>query len=79
MKQFDKPLVTISPEEYDQLQECKSLINMLWMQFGPHEWPREFSLPRGKTFRDYSEHSHEFAFYQFRSRIDHLMGYDDSE
>jgi hypothetical protein len=79
VKKFDTPMVTISQEEYDQLQECKSIINVLWMQFGPHSWPERFRMPKGKTFRDFSEHSHEFEFYQIRSRFDRLMGYDDSE
>jgi hypothetical protein len=79
MKEFEPPMVCISPEEYKQLQECKRLINLLWMQFGPHQWPAEFRMPRGKTFLDFHEESHEFKFYQFRSRMDRLMDYDDSE
>jgi len=79
MKKFDPPMVCISPEEYEQLQECKALINTLWMRFGPYEWSKEFRLPKGKTFRDFPLHSTEFKFYQIRSRIDRLMDYDDSE
>jgi hypothetical protein len=80
MKEFDKPMVTVSQEHYDQLQECKALINMLWMQFGPYQWPAEFRLPKGKTFRDFHEQSYEFKFYSgFRSRVERLMEFDDSE
>ncbi len=80
MKEFDKPRVSITQEEYDQLQECKSLVNMLWMRFGPYKWPTEFNLPRGKTLRTFHEKSDDFKFYsEFRSRIDRLMGFDDSE
>ena len=79
MKEFDKPLVTITQEHYDQLQECKAIIECLWMQFGPHEWPEAFRLPKGKTFHEFSEHSNEFKFYQIRSRFDRLFDYDDSE
>jgi len=68
MKEFPAPMVTISHEE------------MLWTRFGPYEWPREFQLPKGKTFRDFPEHSDEFKFYSgFRSTIDWLMEFDDSE
>jgi hypothetical protein len=79
MKTFDKPMVTISQEEYDQLQECKAVINVLWMQFGPHSWPERFHLPKGKMFADLDPHGHEFEFYQLRTRFDRLMDYDDSE
>ena len=80
MKEFDEPMVTVSQEHFDQLQECKALIDMLWMHFGPYNWPQEFRLPRGKTFRDLSEHSAEFKFYSsFKTRVDRLMEFDDSE
>ena len=80
MKEFDKPMVTITQEHFEQLQECKALVNMLWLQFGPYQFPAEFRLPKGKTFRDLSEHSDEFKFYAtFRSRLDRLMEFDDSE
>ena len=79
MKDFDEPMVTISKEHYDQLQECKSIVECLWTQFGPHSWPDRFRLPKGKTFADLDPHGHEFAFYQLRSRFDRLMGFDDSE
>ena len=79
MKEFDKPLVTISQEEYDQLQECKSIIKCLWKQFGPHSWPDRFRMPKGKTFVNLDPNGHDFEFYQLRSRFDRLMDYDDSE
>jgi hypothetical protein len=83
MKDFDKPLVTISQEDYDQLQECKALINMLWRRFCllGNGWPKEFRLPRGKSFRDFlgPEHSEDFQFYRFTQRVDVLMDFDDSE
>ena len=77
MKAFDTPMVTISQEEYDQLQECKAIINVLWMQFGPYQWPEAFRLPKGKTFADLD--TSEFEFYQIRSRFETLFGFDDSE
>jgi len=80
MKEFPAPMVTISHEEHQQLTKCRDLIKMLWTRFGPYEWPREFQLPKGKTFRDFPEHSDEFKFYSgFRSTIDWLMEFDDSE
>ena len=77
MKEFDKPLVTITPEEYEQLQECKRVLTVLWRQFGPHSWPREFNLPSGKNFQNCSPE--EFEFYTLRSKLDRLFDYDDSE
>ena len=78
MKEFDKPMVTITQEHFEQLQECKTLINMLWTQFGPYQWPQEFRLPKGKTFRDLP--ADDFQFYSgFTSRMDRLMEFDDSE
>jgi hypothetical protein len=77
MKEFDKPMVTISQEHYEQLQECKAIVNSLWMQFGPYSWPEAFRLPKGKTFADLD--SYEFEFYQLRSRVEKLLGFDDSE
>jgi hypothetical protein len=81
MKEFDKPMVTISQEHFEQLQECKALINTLWMRFGPYEWPKEFRLPKGKTFRDLlPAESDDFQFYSgFTSRVEYLMKFDDSE
>ena len=54
---------------------------MLWTQFGPYQWPQEFRLPKGKTFRDLlPEDSDDFQFYSgFTSRMDRLMEFDDSE
>ena len=81
MKEFDKPMVTISQEHFEQLQECKAIVECLWMQFGPHSWPDRFRLPKGKTFADLdlAQGSHEFEFYQLRPRFDRLFDYDDSE
>lgn len=78
MKNFDQPLVTISQEEYDQLQECKSLIRLLWNRFCLFgSWPKAFRVPQGKSFRDFPEHSDEFQFYRFTHRVDNL--FDDGE
>lgn len=80
MKNFDAPLVTITQEEYDQLQQCKALIELLWAKFGPYDWPEAFRLPKGKSFRDLlPEDSTDFQFYQFRSHVNRLMEFDDSE
>jgi len=78
MKEFGEPMVTISREEYDQLQECKALIDMLWMRFGPYDWPKEFRLPRKKLLCDFHPESDEFRFYAgFRQRINVLVDFDD--
>ena len=82
MKDFGEPLVTITRAEYDQLQECKSLIKLLWDKFCifGNGWPKEFRLPRGKSFRDFlPEYSTDFQFYRFTSRVENLMNFDDSE
>ena len=79
MKEFDEPMVTVSQEHFDQLQECRSIVEDLWRQFGPYKWPEAFRLPRGKTFADLDPHGHEFRFYQIRSRLGRLMEFDDSE
>ena len=81
MKTYDTPMVTISQEEYTQLQECKSLINLLWMRFGPYSWPKPFRLPKGTTWRDLEEpgRQEDREFYRFSSRMDVLMNFDDSE
>lgn len=74
MKKFNDPMVTISKEHYKQLQECKSLIELLWEKFGPYDWPEEFRLPRGKSFSDFlPENSTDFKFYQFKTRMNNLM------
>ena len=81
MKNFDTPMVTISKEEYDQLKECKMLINTLWRKFGPYDWPREFSLPKNLSWKDLYEveQEGERGFYQFTQRVNELMKFDDSE
>jgi len=81
MKKFDTPMVTISQEEYEQLQECKTLVNMLWMRFGPYQWPKVFQLPKGTTWKDLDkpERKDDFDFYRFVHRVDVLMNFDDSE
>ncbi|MGD9728629.1 MAG: hypothetical protein AB7L09_01405 [Nitrospira sp.] len=79
MKEFDKPLVTISQDEYEQLQECKNLIRTLWMRFGAHRWPKEFYPPKGLSWADIAKNPEEFDFYRWTHRIDVLMNYDDSE
>jgi len=72
-------MVTITQEHYNQLLECKNIVEVLWRKFGPHSWPREFSLPAGRTLSDIASDVHEFAFYTIRSRFDSLFDYDDSE
>lgn len=80
MKKFPAPMVTISPEEYAQLQKCKSIVETLWWKFGPYSWPEVFRLPRGTTFKDIiNDHEQEIAFYQICSTMKTLMGFDDSE
>ena len=77
MKEFDTPMVTVSKDHYDQLQECKRIVTLLWMKFGPYEWPKEFRMPKGKTFADLNKS--EFDFYLLRSSMDTLFEFDDSE
>ncbi len=79
MKKFPAPMVTISPEEYEQLQKCKSVVETLWRKFGPYSWPDAFRLPKGTTFKDIINDEQEMAFYQLRSDVDTLMEFDDSE
>ncbi len=79
MKNFPAPMVTISPEEYAQLQKCKSIVETLWWKFGPYSWPEVFRLPRGKTIKDIINDEHEMAFYAIRTDIGTLMEFDDSE
>ena len=81
MREFDKPMVTISQEHFDQLQECKALIELLWRRFGPYDWPEEFRLPKGMTWSDLAKKGEtiEGSFYRFTHRMDVLMDFDDSE
>ena len=80
MKEFDQHMICISQEEHQQLLECKTLINLLWSKFGAYDWPKEFRLPKGKTFRDLlDDGSDDFQFYQFIQRMENLMNFDDSE
>ncbi len=74
---FDQPLVTITQEHFEQLQECKALIEVLWQRFGPYDWPKEFRLPSGKLVSDLTQD--DLKFHQFTHRMDVLMGFDDSE
>ena len=77
MREFDKPMVTISQEHFDQLQECKALIKILWQRFGPYDWPKKFRLPPGKLVSDLTQD--DLKFHQFTHRMDVLMDFDDSE
>ena len=77
MKEFGKPLVTITQEHYDQLQECRALIELLWAKFGHCDWPKEFRLPPGKFVSDLTQD--DLKLHQFTHRMDALMDFDDSE
>jgi len=79
MKDHGSPMVTISQEHFEQLQECKKIVEAFWRKFGPHSWPREFHLPAGTTFYDIQHDPEEMYFYQLRTRFDRLFDYDDSE
>jgi hypothetical protein len=43
MKEFDAPLVTITNEEYEQLVECRKILDELWMEHSPHS--RQWNIP----------------------------------
>ena len=79
MKEFPAPMVTIPPEEYEQLLKCKSIVETLWRKLGPYSWPDVFRLPKGTTFADIVHDEEEMRFYQIRTEIERLMGFDDSE
>lgn len=73
MKEFDDPQVTVTREEYDQLVECRRIVQHLWSVYGPYNFPKE--LQQG--FEAFDEH---IAFPRsVCSRIRDLEEFDDGE
>jgi len=79
MKKFEPHRVCITQEEYQQLQQCKRIVSLIWRKFMWNGWPKEFRLPPGKTFADFVNDPDAMEFYQLRSTVDQLFDYDDSE
>jgi len=77
MKDFGKPAVTISAEEYAQLKECQGIVKTLWHNLGPYNWPAEFRLPPKKTLLDFLPEEREL--FAVGGKIADLFGWDDSE
>lgn len=74
MKEFDDPQITVTREEYDQLVECRRIVNHLWEIYGPYNFPKELEEP----FMALGEREHRFPR-SVNSRIRDLEDFDDSE
>jgi len=35
VKEFDEPRICLKQDEFDQLQECRRIVQHLWQTFGP--------------------------------------------
>jgi hypothetical protein len=74
VKEFEEPRVTIEKGEYEQLQECKRIVEHLWEIYGPYNFPKDLDTP----FEARGDAGHRFPR-SVNSRIRALKDFDDSE